>query len=289
MPYLELAGERMFYSVHGTKAGPNLLFVHGWGGDGAQWLEVIELLGERHAAAGRMIVPDLRGHGASRGPAAGCGQASAAERFFPREYARDLAALLAEADAAPVIAVGHSMGGQIVTALAVEYPALVASLVVLDPAFGAGDEEMARLPAEQAALLSEGSAWAARSTTGAFSPGAPAWIVEREVRQVDSMDPRVLAAARHGLYLAPDAFGASEASAAYLSRCRAPTLGIYSNDAAAGWHRARAVRHPASEVTVVPDSGHFIHLEQPRRVAELLAQWCERTQRPESRLRHPSE
>ena len=90
------------------------------------------------------------------------------------------------------------------------------------------------------------------------------------------MDPGVLAAARHGLYLAPDAFGASEASAAYLSRCGAPTLGIYSNRAAADWHRARAMRHPASEVTVVPDSGHFIHLEQPERTAELLVRWCER-------------
>jgi pimeloyl-ACP methyl ester carboxylesterase len=276
MPYLELGGERMFYSTHGTTAHPNLLFVHGWGGEGSQWLEVIQLLGERHQLAGRMIVPDLRGHGASRYPRSDADQAgwtSPEERFHPRAYARDLAALLAELDVAPVIAVGHSMGGQIVTALAVEHPESVASLIVLDPAYGAGDEEMARLPAEQAALLSEGSAWAARGTAGAFSSRTTAWVREREVRQVDSMDPRVLAAARDGMYLAPDSFGAREASLAYLSRCQAPTLGIYSNDYAAEWHRTRALRDPASKVVVVPDSGHFLHLEQPGQVAELVAHW----------------
>ena len=88
------------------------------------------------------------------------------------------------------------------------------------------------------------------------------------------MDPRVLAAARDGMYLAPDAFGTREACAAYLSRCPAPTLGIYSNEPAAEWHRARLMRHPASEVIVVPDSGHYVHLEWPARVAELLARWC---------------
>ena len=277
MPYLDLDGERMFYTVHGTSAPPNLLFVHGWGGEGSQWLEVIQLLGEHHRLTGRMIVPDLRGHGASRCPRPAPGDADAtrdAERFHPRRYAGDLAALVAELDLAPVIAVGHSMGGQIVTALAVEHPRLVASLVVLDPAYGADDEEMSGLPIEQAALLSEGSAWAARATVGAFSSRAPGWVREREVRQVSSMDPHVLAAARHGLYLAPDSFGERGASAEYLSRCQAPTLGIYSNAAAADWHRAHAMRGPASEVAVVPDSGHFLHLEQPRRVAQLLAGWC---------------
>jgi pimeloyl-ACP methyl ester carboxylesterase len=277
VPYLSLGPERMFYSTHGTPARPNLLFVHGWGGEGSQWLEVIQLLGQHHGLAGRMIVPDLRGHGASRCPRPVDERAhatSTAERFHPRAYARDLAALLAELDASPVIAVGHSMGGQIVTALAVEHPESIASLVVLDPAYGADDQEMARLPDEQAALLSEGSAWAVRGTAAAFSSRAPARVREREMRQVESMDPRVLAAARHGLYLAADSFGAREASAAYLARCQAPTLGIYSNDTAAEWHRAQAKRHPASEVIVVPDSGHYLHLEQPGRVAELLASWC---------------
>jgi pimeloyl-ACP methyl ester carboxylesterase len=277
MPYLDLGTERMFYSLHGPRTRRPLLFVHGWGGDGGQWLKVIHLLGERHALAGWIMVPDLRGHGASRCSAPGRDEAdlaSGAERYSPRAYARDLATLLAGLDAGPVIAVGHSMGGQVVTALAVEHPGSVASLVVLDPAYGAGDEEMARLPSEQEALLSEGASWAAPFTAAAFSPRTAAWIREREVRQMSSMDPRVLAAARHGMYLAPDAFGSSETAAAYLSRCRTPTLGIYSDAAAAEWHRARALHHPASEVTVVADSGHFLHLDQPGRVAELLAKWC---------------
>jgi pimeloyl-ACP methyl ester carboxylesterase len=269
MPILGLDRVGLFCTEHGG-AAPTLLLVHGWGGAGDQWSALLPRLGPTRR---RVIVPDLRGHGASRSQwtdedwTAGHVRA---EDFTPRALAADLVCLLSELRTGPVIAVGHSMGGQIVTALAVEHPALVSALVVLDPAYAADDEEVARIPAEQDALRAEGSDWAARFVAGAFSAQAAPGRREREQRLMAATDVRVLAAARDGMYLTPDAFGARRATAAYLARCEAPTLAIYSNTRAADWHRAHGSLHPESTVEVVPDVGHYLQLENPGAVAELI-------------------
>jgi len=273
MPILDLDRVGLFYteSPGGTEPAPTLLLVHGWGGAGDQWCTLLPHLAA--SAAPRVIIPDLRGHGASRSQWTDedwrSGTARAAD-FTPRAYAADLARLLIELRTGPVIAVGHSMGGQVVTALAVEHPALVSALVVLDPAYGADDEELTRIPSEQDALRAEGSAWAARFVAAAFSAHAAPGVREREQRLMAATDARVLAAARDGMYLAPDAFGARRATAAYLERCKAPTLAIYSNTPAADWHRAHGLRHPESMVEVIPDVGHYLQLENPQAVAELI-------------------
>ena len=89
-------------------------------------------------------------------------------------------------------------------------------------------------------------------------------------------DVRVLAAARDAMYLTPDAFGARDATTAYLARCTAPTLAIYSNAPAAAWHRAHAPHHPESTVEVIPDVGHYLQLENPPAVAKLINRFAAR-------------
>ena len=273
MSIIELDRVGMFYTRHGdadVSGDPALLFVHGWGGAGDQWSALLPRLASptRHA-----IVPDLRGHGASRSQWTDADWAEGRVRdgdFAPRAFAADLARLLTELSTGPVVAVGHSMGGQVVTALAVEHPELVSALIVLDPAYGADDAEIARIPSEQAALRAEGSAWAARFVAGAFSANAASGLCEREQRLMAATDARVLAAARDGMYLTADSFGARRATAAYLARCKAPTLAIYSNTPAAAWYRERGLRHPESAVEVIPDVGHYLQIENPRAVAELI-------------------
>ena len=283
MPFLQLDRISMFYSEFDAAGDevapgsePTFLLVHGWGGDGGQWATLLPYLAAGWPAGSegrRMIIPDLRGHGASRSQwtdAHWAGRVVREDDFGPRAFAADLARLLRELGERPVVAVGHSMGGQVVTALAVDYPELVEALVVLDPAYGASDEEMARIPAEQEDLRREGSAWAARFVAGAFSSSATPGIREREVRLMASTDARVLAAARDGMYLADDAFGPSRAAAAYLKRCQTPTLAIYSNDTAAQWYRDNGMQNPNSVVEVISDVGHYLQLEQPEKVATLL-------------------
>jgi pimeloyl-ACP methyl ester carboxylesterase len=283
MPIIQLDRVGLFYTEQSRGAldtdgrAPTLLLVHGWGGAGDQWSGLVPHL-RLGSTSSRVIIPDLRGHGASRSQWTDedwiRGRVRA-EDFTPAAFAADLARLLAEVRRGPVIAVGHSMGGQVVTALAVEYPDLVSALVLLDPAFGADDEEIARIPSEQDALRTEGSAWAARFVAGAFSARADAGLREREQRLMAATDVRVLAAAREGMYLASDAFGARQATAAYLARCAVPTLAVYSNAPAADWHRAHGPRRPGSSVEIIPDAGHYLQLESPRAVAGLIARFVE--------------
>src|SRR5262249_31230201 len=142
MPFLELDRISMFYTDQGDASAPPMLLVHGWGGDGGQWAPLLPHLD----ADLRAIVPDLRGHGASRskGPAEPGARAAAGGGLSPPPPPGPAPPrLLPARDPARAPAVGHSLGGQVVPALAVEPPGLVRALAVLDPAYGADDEEMA--------------------------------------------------------------------------------------------------------------------------------------------------
>jgi len=101
------------------EGGVRILFVHGWMVSGRVWDRLLPLLPDFRA-----IVPDLRGSGASN--TAG-GSASL------DDYVADLAALCESLDLRDVHLVGHSMGGQIATLLAVRQPARFRTLTLLNP------------------------------------------------------------------------------------------------------------------------------------------------------------
>ncbi|MGP4112637.1 alpha/beta fold hydrolase [Streptomyces sp. 4N509B] len=242
---------------------PTLLLVHGWGSDGEDWAAHLPLLSPHH----RVLVPDLPGHG--RTP-------DRPRRCAPRAVAADLARWLTSRDTGPVVAVGHSMGGQVVTALAVEHPALVRSTVTVATGFGGDPAGASRLPAEQAALRREGTAWAVRFVRRAFSPATPEPVRRRHERLMAAMDPEVLARYREAMYLAPDAVGLRPAAEAYLRRRRCPTLGVHSSAAAASWERT-TLTHPLSRVELWEGTGHYLHEERPAALARLLREWCAAT------------
>src|SRR4051794_29740452 len=114
----------LFYTDEGE--GPPVLFVHGWSCDSHDWTWQLEAFTARH----RVIAADNRGHGRSSVPKYG---------YRPRTFAADLARLVEHLDAGPVVAVGHSLGGVIVSALAVEHPDLVRAVVAVDPAYALGE------------------------------------------------------------------------------------------------------------------------------------------------------
>jgi pimeloyl-ACP methyl ester carboxylesterase len=153
----------MALAVHlrGSDTAPGVLLVHGWGSAARTFDVLAARLAERY----RVIVPDLRGHGAS--PAG-----SERHRWTVRAMVGDLAALARSVER-PLVAVGHSLGGQMVSTLAARYPELVAGLVVLDPAYGAGPEEVAAVPARAAAIRAGGSAAAFAQVEPGFSAFLP--------------------------------------------------------------------------------------------------------------------
>jgi len=228
--------------------GPVLLLVHGWGGDRRAWGPIAGDLARRF----RVIAVDLRGHGSSAAPRHG---------YRPADLAADLTGLVP----GPVIAVGHSMGAQVVTALAVEHPGLVRALVVIDPAYGADEAEERTFAARLAALEAEGPAAAVRQLGD----------LPRAIRdQLLATPGHVLARCYEGMYLAPDAFGARPAAEKYLARRECPVLCLRSQSEPAAWE-AGLPAPAGSKVVVWEGTGHFLHTERPREFVELLGSWLE--------------
>ncbi|MFI6159054.1 alpha/beta fold hydrolase [Micromonospora sp. PTRAS2] len=245
--------ERDLPALHHRDTGagePTLLLVHGWGGDLRVW-DPIRFPGHRTVAV------DLRGHGRSPAPPDG---------YRPPDLAGDLARLLTRLGIGPVVAVGHSMGAQVVTALAVEHPALVSALVVIDPAYGADDEEAASFH-DRLARIRAGGARAALDPAVPLPPGVP--------EQMLATPGPVLAACYAGLYTDPGAFGHRPATEAYLRRRTQPVLCLRSLAEPARWEAAQPAP-PGSRVVVWPGTGHFLHLEHPDRTSRLITDWLHR-------------
>ena len=127
MPFADLGDVRLFYTDDGDHEAPVVLLVHGFGADSHDWVWHIPELSRTR----RVIAVDLRGtQGFSSAPESG---------YRPQDFAQDLVNLLDHLGIDRVIAFGHSMGGMIVSALAVEHSSRIAALVCVDPGYGRPD------------------------------------------------------------------------------------------------------------------------------------------------------
>ncbi|MFC4119681.1 alpha/beta fold hydrolase [Nonomuraea zeae] len=260
MPYADVGGNiRIFYTDDGD--GPPLLLVHGWGTDSHQWSWHIDAL----AAAGhRVIAADLRGHGYSSVPLTG---------NTPRLMAADLAGLLDVLGVPEVVAVGHSMGGQVVSILAVEHPDRVRALVTLDPGYGMTAGIAARFPEMIAGLRGEHAHAAAEAIDEWCTNAATPAVIRRwHKRRLYGMAPHVLAEAFEAMFTGPEAIGTRPASDDYLARRQCPVLSIWADPERAGWE-AGLLKHPGSRVVCWDGSSHRLHEERPAELVHLLSGW----------------
>ncbi|RRR71509.1 alpha/beta fold hydrolase [Streptomyces sp. RP5T] len=258
---IDIGRVRLFCISLGPADAPALLLVHGWGGDGREWSRHAETLAGRF----RVIVPDLRGHGRSQVPDEG---------NTPLNMADDLAAMLQALGRGPVVAVGHSMGGQVVNLLAVRHPQLVRSVVALDPAHGAHGTEVDGIPARVSAYREQGARAAADFVAGAFSPQAPPGLRTAHVRTMLGTPDHVIAQAYDGMYTAPGAVGIRPHSEAYLRRRTRSALTVWTSAEAADWERS-TLHVPGSRVDHWPGVGHYLHEEHPERATRLIEQWAD--------------
>ncbi|WP_214320045.1 alpha/beta fold hydrolase [Nonomuraea sediminis] len=110
-------GIKLVYREEGSEADPLLVLLHGRTADHNNWNGITQHFARRH----HVLVPDLRGHGASDHPGS----------YALTDMADDIAALLAGRRA---VVVGHSLGGVVAYVLAARHPELVERLVLEDPA-----------------------------------------------------------------------------------------------------------------------------------------------------------
>ncbi|MCC1494580.1 alpha/beta fold hydrolase [Cognatishimia sp. F0-27] len=118
-----LDGVGIHYAVAGD--GPAILLLHGHPQTHVVWRKIAPAL---VAAGYRVIAPDLRGYGDSDAPASDA-------RHMPyskRVMARDQIALLDALGVAKAHVIGHDRGGRVAHRMALDHPARVTSLTLLD-------------------------------------------------------------------------------------------------------------------------------------------------------------
>lgn len=239
-------GGRLVYEDVG--AGEALLLLHAFPLSGAMWQPQIAALQGRY----RLIVPDLRGFGASEvreGPA------------LMEHFAADLLALCDQLKIERFALCGLSMGGYISFAILRAAAERVRALVLADTKAGADSAE-AQAGREANARLAESQGAAALADKMIPSLLAPATgaKLRAELRTIiEANPPQGLAAALRGMAARPDSF-------ATLAMISVPTLVVVgSEDSLTPPAEARAIQEAVagSRLVEIAGAGHLASLEQP--------------------------
>lgn len=260
--FIDVPGARLHVREQGE--GPALLLVHGLGGQMAHFnYEVAQQLAHHH----RVISVDRPGSGYStRRPGTPAGL---------REQAAALAALIDRLELQQPLVVGHSLGGAVALALALDYPDRVAGLSLLAPLTHLPDE----VPAAFGALATRSPrlrrllAWTV-ATPGAIARGS---ALLGQVFAPDPVPPDFatrgggLLGLRPGQFLATadDLWALPEQLPDYSSRyaeLRMPVAVLFGrDDAILPWREhgeALACKVPHAVLEVV-DGGHMLPVAQP--------------------------
>ncbi len=121
MTHYLIDGQLIAANESGPASAPVAILIHGWSSSSFTWKPLLPALSRRY----RCIAIDLPGFGESPAPAA-----TPTIAFYT-----DLVAhFIEQVSDRAVLVLGHSMGGQIATTLALRYPMLVERLVLLNPA-----------------------------------------------------------------------------------------------------------------------------------------------------------
>jgi len=111
---------RLHYIDWGNEDASAMVFVHGVHDHCRTWDELAaEFFHQYH-----VVIPDLRGHGDS--------EWLKGSSYHYLDYVYDLHQLVQQAHLAPVVLVGHSMGGAIAALFAGVYPEMVERLVIIE-------------------------------------------------------------------------------------------------------------------------------------------------------------
>jgi pimeloyl-ACP methyl ester carboxylesterase len=234
--------------------GPDVVLVHGLGSRIGHWLPAARLLARDH----RVTLMELPGHGLAAMP-----------RPFTLEQAADaLDRALARVSPDPVVVVGHSLGGLVAAAEALRHPERVRGLVLVETALRP-QVDLAELPA---LLESLDRGYAPLMRAAYMSFGRDSIQGEQLYREVAALDSNMV---KRWIRLAWSA-DLSER----IGALRAPLLVVlapHSWPDREPWHVTAAAlgyeQAPRARPVRVADCGHFVMLDQPERLAEIIARF----------------
>jgi 3-oxoadipate enol-lactonase len=252
---VRLGDVELYCEVSGS--GEPIVFIHGLGSCSEDWRPQIA----RFAGGYRTIACDLRGHGRSskpRGP------------YGIECFARDVASLLRELEAAPAHVVGLSLGGMVAFQLAVDAPELVRSLVIVNsgPAVPAATFKQ-RIPLYLRLVYAH--ALGLRGMAKKMAPRLFPKADQLELRR--AFIERLAANDKHSYLASLRAIFAGWSVMDRLPGIRCPVLVVASDQdyTPVALKQAYAARLPRARVLVVPDSRHALPLEKPQEFNDALA------------------
>ena len=261
MPTLKSNDAELFYEVQGD--GPAVVVLHAFPADHELWLPAAQILTSRY----RVILPDLRAHGASE---AGEGPVTM------EKHAADLIRILDDAEVGRAAFAGVSIGGYILFEFWRRYQGRVASLALIDTK-AQPDTDQARANRLKTAteVLETGVEPFVDSmipkllgeTTRRTRPD----LVDAARKQMLKMSPQDISLVQRGMAERPD-------SVPTLKTINVPTLvAVGDEDIVTTSADAELMRQniPSAQMKTIPRAGHFAVWEQPEDAGRILRQFLD--------------
>ena len=242
------------YQIHGALKGsrPLLVLVHGWSCDSNYWREQIPALKDEYD----LVTLDLAGHGAS---------AATRDDYSMRSFGEDVQRVVNSLPTeAPIILIGHSMGGPVVIEAARLLGPRVRGVIGVDTFSSIGAPPAPATQTEARIAFFEKDF---AGTTRVFvertffrpdaKPEPRRWIIE----DMAAGDPRVGIAALRGL----NAWDGATA----LRDMQVPVIAINADQAPTDENRLRGISSQF-RLRVLSNTGHFLMMEEPARFNAVL-------------------
>jgi pimeloyl-ACP methyl ester carboxylesterase len=241
-------------SYHDEGAGPALLFLHGGACDRSFWEPQVVHFRGRY----RLVLPDLRGHGASPAPQ---------DEYSVAAFASDVGVLADGLGIRGATVIGHSLGGLVAFVLPALCPGVARRVVALDSPLVLAPEVAAAFQGVAAAEPADFRQAARDHSRSALSPDAdPALAAHIEAAQDATDLDAFISLTRHVFANSYDEL---------LARCDVPALSVHAvipNDV----DRLAALCRNLYLGRVI-GSGHFLQLEVPDQVNAMLDRFLEVT------------
>ena len=260
------------FSYLDSGKGPALLFIHGLTGSQRNWAHLVDALDHDH----RVLAPDLFGHGAS---------AKVIGDYSLGAHAATLRDLLDMLGIDRVTLIGHSFGGGIAMQFSYLFPERVERLVLVDSG-GMGRDvsallRAATLPGAELVLPVITSSWvrgrvetiARILTRGGWQASPETTEIWRGFTSLADTDTRRAFLATTRAVIDPG--GQTVTAHDHLPMAiQIPTLVVWGTKdrMIPAWHATTAHQAIAgSRVELFVGAGHFPHLDDPERFAEVLS------------------
>ena len=264
-----LSGHELAYLDSG--GGPAVLFIHGLTNSSRSWARLVDALNTDH----RILAPDLYGHGASAKPM---------RDYSLSAHAATLRDLLDRLGIDRVTLVGHSLGGGIAMQFCYLFPERANRLVLVSSG-GLGRSvspllRAATLPGAEWVLPLIASDWVrVRAEAVGRTLAKTGWRPSPDVTEAwrgftslaDADSRRAFLATTRSVI---DPGGQTVTAHDHLPMViEIPTLVVWGtrDRMIPAWHATTAHQaFPGSRVELFVDAGHFPHLDEPERFAEVL-------------------